>query len=151
MKYSVFDQGRGDFAYYEAEDGLDINDDRPVPKFAIGLRTAIGVPSVEAGRPMPAKARFVGRGSEAIGIVSTGKPQKAGGFLSTAAASIDPSLGSFDVGATSKIVEPAIPFLAATAGAMLGYRFSERQHPVVMLLATVAGAYAGFYGSRKIG
>ncbi len=149
--YSVFDQGKGDFAYYEGEDGLDINDDRPVPKFASGLRTAIGIPSVQAGRPMPSNARFVGRGSEAIGIVSTGKPQKAGGFLSVAAASIDPSLGAFDIKATSKTIEPAIPFMAATAGAMVAYRFSEKQHPVVMFLATIAGAYAGFYASRKIG
>jgi hypothetical protein len=151
MIFSVFDQGAGDFAYYEAADGIDINDDRPVPRFEANLRTPIGVPSVEAGRPLPANAKFVGRGTQAIGAVSTGKPQKSKGLLASAAASIDPSLGAFEMADASSVVAPAIPYMAATVGAMLGYRISERQHPIVILMATVAGAYAGFYGSRRLG
>jgi hypothetical protein len=150
MRYSVFDQGRGDFAYYEAEDGIDINDDRPVPRFDPAIRTPIGIPSVLAGRPMPSGAKYVGRGVEAVGMVSTGKPQKAGSVLSKAVASLDPSLGAFDIEDTNKYVKPAIPFMAATAGAMVAYRLTERQSAFITFAAVIAGAYAGFYGSRRL-
>lgn len=68
MLYSVFDPQRGLYSYYEGPAHPPINGDLPVPSLPDGIH-GIGVPSVDAGRPLPAGAKLVGSGWHAKGIV----------------------------------------------------------------------------------
>jgi hypothetical protein len=81
--YSVHDQIRGDFVYYDYPDGIAINDDQPVPRFERELIGPLGIAASDAGRPLPPGANAIGRGALPRGKVSTGKlgTEKRGGFL----------------------------------------------------------------------
>lgn len=73
MIYSVHDQVRGDFAYWDSPNSLAINDDHPVPRFDSSLVFPVGIAASDAGRPLPPGSTFVGRGPFPKGKVSTGK------------------------------------------------------------------------------
>lgn len=64
--YSCF-RPDGSYQYYETQDVLPINADLPVPSFPV--TTQIGVPSIDAARPMPPGAKFVGTGWQARGTI----------------------------------------------------------------------------------
>ena len=68
MVYSRWDPTTGLYGYYEASDTAGLNDDLPTPKMPAPTR--IGVPSVEAGRPLPEDAVLVGRGEGAQGSIT---------------------------------------------------------------------------------
>lgn len=65
--YSRWRPDVGGFEYFEAPETHNINDDLPTPEL---LAAKIGVPSMEAGRPLPSGARRVGTGEEARGLVA---------------------------------------------------------------------------------
>jgi hypothetical protein len=57
----------GGYDYYQTAERRGLGDDLPVPQLApVG---AIGVPSTDAGRTMPAGAHFIGTGEIARGSV----------------------------------------------------------------------------------
>lgn len=66
MIYSRFDPVQGRYDYYESGGELAaLNDDLPVPAMPPpvgGKGGAIGLPSVECGRPLPGGARHLGTG-----------------------------------------------------------------------------------------
>jgi len=68
MIYSCFQQTPGMYAYFEGPGDIPINGDLPVPKLppAVG---GIGVPSIVAGRPLPAGSKYVGSGWHARGML----------------------------------------------------------------------------------
>lgn len=69
MIYSCFDQVRGLYDYYEGSGDLAINADLPIPRLP-KANNKIGVPAIDAGRPMPADARKIGTGWKARGMVA---------------------------------------------------------------------------------
>lgn len=92
MIYSLHDAVNGGFRYFEAPGSVPINDDHPVPSFSV--ETRLGVPSVYAGRPIPARSTPVGAGPKAKGIivspsarqpvaVQSGLPSGIGGLSGT--------------------------------------------------------------------
>lgn len=68
MKYSCFNQASG--LYHVFEDGLQvpINGDLPVPALGADVN-GIGVPSIEAGRPLPSGAKPIGTSWHPIGVI----------------------------------------------------------------------------------
>jgi hypothetical protein len=74
MIYSRWKPDTGGYEYLEAPGSHNINDDLPTPE----LRPAskIGVPSIEAGRPVPPGAEVVGEGDVAVGIVAPVDPAR---------------------------------------------------------------------------
>jgi hypothetical protein len=99
--YSRWDPTSGVYDYFEAEATVGLNDDLPVPALPAG--TAIGVPSVLCGRPLPDDAVAVGEGELARG-------------------SIIPSMSSGDpIGA---IIARGGWFVPAALGAALGFAVS---------------------------
>lgn len=68
MIYSCFDPERGDYRLFEDDRTIPINSDLPVPSFGPDIN-GIGVPSMEAARPMPPGARSSGRSWHARGII----------------------------------------------------------------------------------
>ena len=66
--YSVWRPDQGGFEYYEAPEAYNINDDLPTPDLV--LATKIGVPSIEAGRPVPSGSRRAGVGKPARGLIA---------------------------------------------------------------------------------
>lgn len=68
MIYSEWKPDTGGYDYYETTGTQNINDDLPTPD--LPAATKIGVPSIEAGRPIPAGARLVGSGDVAVGLVA---------------------------------------------------------------------------------
>ena len=74
MIYSEWKPDTGGFIYYEADETQNINDDLPAPD----LRSAskIGVPSIEAGRPLPGGTKVVGEGDVAVGIIAPVHPSR---------------------------------------------------------------------------
>lgn len=89
MIYSCFDQKSGHYRYFEGPEQIPINGDLPVPNYLKGRATKLGVPALEAGRPLPSHAKPVGTGLQARGmIVSCARPGEAfGGTLSSEAKS----------------------------------------------------------------
>lgn len=81
MLYSVWNQGRGGFDYFE--DGR-LEDKANVPKPAIAARP-LGSTVDQAGWPLPAGARRVGFGADAIGRVAVRRSGLALGDASDAA------------------------------------------------------------------
>lgn len=73
MIYSVHDPIAGGFSYFEFEDGIETNDDQPLPEFPSSKVTPLGVSSLDAGVPLPPGSRLVGRGKLPKGKVSSGK------------------------------------------------------------------------------
>ena len=67
MIYSRWRPAEGGYDYFETPERFGLGDDLPTPALPGG--TAIGVPSVTAGRMPPAGARFVGSGKEARGMI----------------------------------------------------------------------------------
>jgi hypothetical protein len=65
--YSRF-RGDGGYDYFETPERRGLGDDLPVPRLPVA--SALGVPSTEAGRPMPASAKFIGRGKFAKGVIA---------------------------------------------------------------------------------
>jgi hypothetical protein len=68
MIYSRWKPDTGGFEYLEVPGGHNINDDLPTPE--LRPATKIGVPSIEAGRPVPAGAQVIGEGDEAVGVIA---------------------------------------------------------------------------------
>jgi hypothetical protein len=62
-------QPDGGYDYYEVESQMvPIGNDLPTPKLVpVGN---LGVPSIEAGRQIPARAKYVGSGDKALGVVA---------------------------------------------------------------------------------
>jgi len=75
--YSCFDPPSGLYHYFETPEQRAINSDLPVPRLPAAVGR-IGVPAIDAGRPIPEGARPVGQGWHAQGIVA----QCRGGGLS---------------------------------------------------------------------
>lgn len=69
MMYSCFDQNSGLYRYFQDDKQIPVNGDLPVPSYLKSRATKLGVPALEAGRPLPANARPVGRGAPARGMV----------------------------------------------------------------------------------
>jgi len=150
--YSVHDDVNGGFVYYETPERLAVNDDQPFPSFPSGSNTDLGVSSLEAGRPLPSGSKQVGRGDVAKGRMSTGRPPGVLQSLRALPGTIDPSLGAFDASTVEDFgrkLEPAIPYLSATAGALVGARFGEGRSTSTRVLLTIAGSALMFYGVRK--
>lgn len=68
MIYSCFQQDRGLYRYFEDDKAYPINADLPVPKLPRD-EGRIGVPSLDAARPMPSGAKPIGEGWHARGMV----------------------------------------------------------------------------------
>jgi len=89
VNYSCFDPRSGLYDYYADNVQLPINADLPVPQLPQAA-WKIGVPSIDAGRPLPPGARPVGRGWHARGIVvSCGRGSPGLGAMPTAASAVD--------------------------------------------------------------
>lgn len=70
MLYSCFNPNKGLYDVYEDSATHVVNGDLPVPKFDSRSQIGnIGVPSIEAGRPLPSGAKRVGESWTAKGIV----------------------------------------------------------------------------------
>lgn len=74
MIYSEWKPDTGGFIYYEANEAQNINDDLPAPELRAASK--IGVPSIEAGRPLPSGARVVGEGDVAVGMIAPVNPSR---------------------------------------------------------------------------
>jgi len=137
MIYSVYDDHNGGFVYYEAG-GPAINADFQTPSFA--AQSPLGVPSVEASRPLPGGARQVGRGTVPKGTIARrGGGGAWGGAGSALARGVDPSglgLGSFGQDDTAKI---ALAGLAGLAVFFIANKAKVRKG-VSLVLATGTGA-----------
>lgn len=68
MIYSRFRPHAGDYEYFESPEKIGLADDLPTPKLPFG--TSVGVPSVDAGRPIPAGAVYRGTGPFAKGVIA---------------------------------------------------------------------------------
>ena len=75
ITYSRWDPSTGDYDYFESNARPGLNDDLPVPQ--LPPTTQLGVPSTEAGRPLPADARYIGRGEEAVGVIAKSAATKS--------------------------------------------------------------------------
>jgi hypothetical protein len=73
MIYSQWQPDTGGYKYLETPESHNMNDDLPTPQLRPATR--IGVPSIEAGRPVPAGARPVGEGDIAVGLVAPVDPR----------------------------------------------------------------------------
>lgn len=69
MIYSCFNDKLGLYEYYEDDRGHPTNGDLPVPSNGAPDAGSIGLPAMDAGRPLPAGARRVGTGWQASGII----------------------------------------------------------------------------------
>lgn len=69
MIYSCFDQKSGQYRYFQDTHQIPVNGDLPVPNYLKNRATKLGVPALEAGRPLPRDARPVGRGLAARGMI----------------------------------------------------------------------------------
>ena len=69
MIYSCFDPQTGSYKYFEDSLQAPVNGDLPVPSYLKSRSTKLGVPSLEAGRPLPSNAKAVGRGHSARGML----------------------------------------------------------------------------------
>ena len=67
MLYSCFNAASAEYDYFEDDTKVAINADLPVPR--LPKPTPLGVASIQAARPMPAGARYVGSGWAARGVV----------------------------------------------------------------------------------
>jgi hypothetical protein len=68
MIYSCFVPERGTYDYYENSLQMQLNADLPVPRLPPDAGK-IGVPAIDAGRPLPSDARKTGEGWHARGMV----------------------------------------------------------------------------------
>ena len=72
--YSRWRPDDGGYDYFITSDSPNINDDLPAP--VLPQATKIGVPSIEAGRLIPAGARSSGHGDLAVGVVAPVDPSR---------------------------------------------------------------------------
>jgi len=111
--YSRWQPDTGGYEYLEVPGGHNINDDLPTP--VLTPASKIGVPSIEAGRPVPAGAVVVGEGDEARGIIC---PVDAGSIVRRTR-----SLAGFDQ-ITS---EPALWVVGGAAALSLLWYFAKKR------------------------
>ena len=105
MIYSIFIPERGEYEYYESADvQLPLNADLPVPALP-AIAGQIGVPAIDAGRPLPANAKPIGRGWHARGMVA----QRRGG------------LGAFSL-------NPSGAWMVVVAGAIAAWLWYKQDH-----------------------
>jgi len=81
MIYSRWRPAKGGYDYYDASD-KDIPMGNDLPKPSLPLGTDIGVASVDAGRVIPAGARYVGSGPDACGLIAPQKTSALGAVKS---------------------------------------------------------------------
>ena len=67
LTYSQW-QPDGGYDYYETQQTAPLGDDLSTPR--LGVVNGLGVPSTEAGRPIPAGAVYVGEGDVPVGVVA---------------------------------------------------------------------------------
>lgn len=124
MIYSCFHPQTGRYRYFEDGRTVPVNGDLPVPHWLKGrVANGIGVPTGEAGRPLPSDARPAGTGTAARGLMV----QCSGGPAS--------SLGEMPPEQKSLV-------LAGTAAVFAAYFASSKQSmPALALGAIALGAY----------
>ena len=76
MIYSVFAPAEGMYHYYQTSETKAVNADLPIPSLGNDAGK-IGVPAIDAARPLPGDAVFVGRGGNARGVIAD---KKSGAF-----------------------------------------------------------------------
>jgi len=69
MLYSCFDAPRGEYKIFQDDSQRPANGDLPVPKLSSLIAGTIGVPAIDAGRPLPSGAEYVGYAPNAHGMV----------------------------------------------------------------------------------
>ncbi len=69
MIYSCFNQKLGLYEYYEDDRGHPTNGDLPVPSIGASDAGEVGLPAMDAGRPLPPGARRAGQGWQARGMI----------------------------------------------------------------------------------
>ena len=79
MIYSCFVPERGTYDYYENSLQIQLNADLPVPKLPPDTGK-IGVPAIDAGRPLPGDARKTGEGWHARGMIVNCRGTGVSGF-----------------------------------------------------------------------
>lgn len=65
--YSRWRPDEGGYDYFQSSLRQNINDDLPAPEL---VASKIGVPSIEAGRPIPRDSVPIGSGELAVGLVA---------------------------------------------------------------------------------
>lgn len=68
MIYSRWNYKLGGYDYFQTSEQHGIGDDYSAP--LLSQSSPIGVASVDAGRPLPISAKFVGTGKEARGLLT---------------------------------------------------------------------------------
>jgi len=109
MFYSCFNPQIGLYDYFEDSSTRPINGDLPIPKLPASTGR-IGVPSIEAGRPLPSAAKRVGRGWHARGMIV--KCNRGLGGL----ASSDSGVGT----GTALLIAGALTILLIAGGGWIG-------------------------------
>jgi hypothetical protein len=104
MIYSIFIPERGEYDYFESQEQMPINADLPVPTLP-AIAGEIGVPAIEAGRPLPSGAKPIGRGWHARGIIA----RRTNGF------------GAFSL-------NPSGAWMFVVAGAIAAYFWYKQGH-----------------------
>ena len=89
MIYSCFDQPSGLYRYFENSHQIPVNGDLPVPTYLSSRATKLGVPSMEAGRPLPSDARQIGTGLQARGMIVRCGQRSASSVSGLGALSLD--------------------------------------------------------------
>jgi len=89
MIYSCFDQPSGLYRYFENSHQIPVNGDLPVPTYLSSRATKLGVPSMEAGRPLPSDARQIGTGLQARGMIVSCGQRSASSVSGLGALSLD--------------------------------------------------------------
>lgn len=103
MLYSVFRPEKGGYDYFETPELMAINADMPAPKLP-SETNGVGVPAMEAGRPLPSGAKPVGSGWHARGVIA----REGSGLLG--------------LGSVSDVVASPWLWLALGIGAIFIYR-----------------------------
>jgi len=69
MLYSCFDASRGEYKIFKDDANRPANSDLPVPALKSLVAGTIGVPAMDAGRPLPSGAEYAGYAPNAHGMV----------------------------------------------------------------------------------
>lgn len=102
MKYSCFNQDRGLYQVFEDRATVPVNGDLPLPQLGSEVNT-IGVPSLEAARPLPAGAVPRGESWSPVGLVVDCRRQGLGSL----------TIGSWSPEWKSVVVGALVGFLVA--------------------------------------
>lgn len=103
MIYSCFDAPSGLYRYFQDDKAQALNGDLPVPKFSSSVITKAGVPAVNAARPFPAGATYVGTGWAAKGMIVQ-CPGQGGGLSGLLDTSTWPSWWPYAAGAGAGVL-----------------------------------------------